>query len=104
MEPLQLKREQTMRKLMTLFLLLASSSALAVPHAIITRPGLELNVNSDLEPACFYADQRYSKGAIIEMAGQPYICEQEKSFEQNGRLSWQPFVGQVAAEAKVSGP
>ena len=71
------------------FLLLGSTAVMA--QSIHTRPALELNVNSDLEPACFYADQRYSKGAIIEMAKQPFICEREKTVEQNGRLSWQAF-------------
>lgn len=71
------------------FLLLGSTTVMA--QSIHTRPALELNLNSDLEPACFYADQRYSKGSIIEMAKQPFICEREKTFEQNGRLIWQPF-------------
>lgn len=85
-------------------LLLSSTAALANPHTITTRPGLELNLNSDLEPACYYADQRYSKGSIIEMAKQPFICEREKTFEQNGRLSWRPFPLNEQAEPKVSGP
>ncbi|WP_319783803.1 DUF1496 domain-containing protein [Oceanisphaera sp. IT1-181] len=86
------------------FLLLGSTAVFAAPHIIHTPPALELNVNSDLAPACFYADQRYSKGAIIEMAKQPYICEGEKSFEQNGRLSWQPFPLSVQIEQKLTIP
>ena len=93
-----------MMRIAMVFLLLGSGSALGAPHLITTRPGLELNVNSDLEPACFYADQRYSKGAIIEMAKQPFICEREKTFEQNGRLSWQPFPLNQAPEQKLSAP
>ena len=86
-------------------LLLGSTAAIAAPHIITTtRPGLELNVNSDVEPACFYADQRYSKGAIIEMAKQPFICEREKTFEQNGRLSWQPFPFEPEAQHKLTAP
>ena len=71
------------------FLLLGST--VAVANTISTRPALELNVHSGLEPVCFYADQRYSKGAIIEMGKRLFVCEREKSFERNGRLSWLPF-------------
>lgn len=71
------------------FLLLGSTAAVA--NTLSTRPAVELNVNADLEPACFYADQRYSKGSVIEMGKQLFVCEREKSFEQNGRLIWQPF-------------
>ncbi|ART81059.1 hypothetical protein CBP12_01825 [Oceanisphaera avium] len=91
-------------KWITLCIFALSAQAWAVPHTVISRPGVELNLNSDLEPACFYADQRYSKGAIIEMARQPYICAQEKSFEQNGRLSWQPMSEQDPPLPKVSAP
>lgn len=86
------------------FLLLGSTAVIAAPQVINTQPALELNVNSDFAPACFYANQRYSKGAIIEMAKQPFICEREKSFEQNGRLSWQPFPLSVQTEQKLTIP
>ena len=85
------KEEKTMMRLTIGVLLLGSTAAMAAPHVMTTQPLLDLSVNTDVEPACFYADQRYSKGAIIEMAQQPFICEREKTFEQNGRLSWQPF-------------
>lgn len=90
---------------LTIGLLLLGSTAV-VAQTIHTRPGLELNVNSDLEPACFYADQRYSKGSIIEMAKQPFICEREKTFEQNGRLIWQPFPlnSQSQSQQKLTTP
>ncbi|MGO4998573.1 DUF1496 domain-containing protein [Oceanisphaera sp. W20_SRM_FM3] len=88
---------------LTIGLLLLASTAVAA-QTINSRPALELNLNSDLEPACFYADQRYSKGSIIEMAKQPFICEREKTFEQNGRLSWQPFPLSLQAEQKLSAP
>ena len=86
-------------------LLLGSTAVLAAPHTITTtRPALELQVNSDLAPACFYADQRYSKGSIIEMAKQPFICERENTFEQNGRLSWHPFPLEPQAKNKLTIP
>ena len=93
-----------MMRLTVGLLLLGSTAVIAAPHTITTGPGLELKVNSDLEPACFYADQRYSKGAIIEMAKQPFICEREKTFEQNGRLSWQPFPFEPEAQHKLTAP
>lgn len=71
------------------FLLICSTSVVA--NTMSTQPALELNVNAGLEPVCFYADQRYSKGAVIEMGKQLFVCEREKSFEQNGRLSWHRF-------------
>lgn len=71
------------------FLLVCSTSVTA--NTIRTQPALELNVNAGVEPVCFYADQRYSKGSVIEMGKQLFVCEREKSFEQNGRLSWQHF-------------
>ncbi|WP_375058029.1 DUF1496 domain-containing protein [Zobellella sp. DQSA1] len=66
-------------------------SAVAGANSISTRPPVELNITSGLEPVCFYADQRYSKGAVITVGDQRFICEREKSFEQNGRLSWHSF-------------
>ena len=93
-----------MMKLTIAFLLLGSTAVMA--QSIHTRPAVELNVNSDLEPACYYADQRYSKGSIIEMAKQPFICEREKTFEQNGRLIWQPFPlnSQSQSQQKLTTP
>ena len=88
---------------LTIGVLLLGSTAVAA-QTIHTRPALELNLNSDVEPACFYADQRYSKGSIIEMAKQPFICEREKSFEQNGRLSWQPFPLNLQSQQKLTTP
>ncbi|MFD1008378.1 MULTISPECIES: DUF1496 domain-containing protein [Oceanisphaera] len=75
------------------FLLLFSTlvSASVAANTISTQPALELNVHSELDPVCFYADQRYSKGSVIEMGKQLFVCEREKSFEQNGRVSWQRF-------------
>lgn len=70
-------------------LLICSTAVTA--NTISTKPALELNVNAGSEPVCFYADQRYSKGSVIEMGKQLFVCEREKSFEQNGRLSWQRF-------------
>ncbi|MBM7454983.1 hypothetical protein HNR62_000833 [Oceanisphaera litoralis] len=66
-------------------------SAMTTANTISTRPPVELNIASGLEPVCFYADQRYSKGSVIEMGKQLFVCEREQSFEQNGRLSWHPF-------------
>ena len=70
-------------------LLMCSTAVVATTMS--TQPALELNVNAGSEPVCFYADQRYSKGSVIEMGKQLFVCEREKSFEQNGRLSWQRF-------------
>lgn len=82
-----------MYKVMGLLLVLSALQPLSTAANTIhhTKPSVELNVNSGLEPVCFYADQRYSKGSVIEMGKQLFICEREKSFEQNGRLSWLPF-------------
>ena len=52
---------------------------------------VKLELSSGLEPVCFYEDHRYSKGSVIEMGKQLFVCEREKSFEQNGRLSWHAF-------------
>lgn len=90
-------------KTLTLLWLVCVSTTVSA-QTINSRPALELNLNSDLEPACFYADQRYSKGSIIEMAKQPFICEREKTFEQNGRLSWQPFPLNLQPQQKLSAP
>ncbi|MDP5291133.1 DUF1496 domain-containing protein [Oceanimonas sp. CHS3-5] len=65
-------------------------SALAGADTISTAP-VELNIATGTEPVCYYADKRYSRGAVIQMGSQWFVCEREKSFEQNGRLSWHPF-------------
>lgn len=64
---------------------------LAQGNTLSTRPPVELNISSGLEPVCFYEDKRYSKGAVISVGDRLLVCEREKSFEQNGRLSWHPF-------------
>ncbi|GHA30111.1 DUF1496 domain-containing protein [Oceanisphaera arctica] len=66
-------------------------SAMAAANSTSTRPPVELNVTSGLDPVCFYEDRRYSRGSVIEMGKQLFVCEREQSFEQNGRLSWHPF-------------
>lgn len=80
-----------MRALVGFLLICSTSVAANTISTHNTQPALELNVNAGLEPVCFYADQRYSKGAVIEMGKQLFVCEREKSFEQNGRLSWHRF-------------
>ncbi|MFP2768274.1 DUF1496 domain-containing protein [Oceanisphaera sp. KMM 10153] len=70
---------------------LTGLSAMAAANTISTRPPVELNVTTGLDPVCFYEDRRYSRGSVIEMGKQLFVCEREQSFEQNGRLSWHPF-------------
>lgn len=79
-------------------LLLSSAAVVAAPNTISTQHPLELKINSGLEPVCFYADQRYSKGSVIEVGKQLFVCEREKSFESNGRLSWHVFPIEPSAE------
>ncbi|MDV2856789.1 MULTISPECIES: DUF1496 domain-containing protein [Oceanimonas] len=59
---------------------------------------VELNLATGTEPVCYFEDKRYSKGAVIEMGGHWFVCEREKSFEQNGRLSWHPFAPQERSQ------
>ncbi|WP_107851780.1 DUF1496 domain-containing protein [Oceanimonas marisflavi] len=70
--------------------LLGGLPLLAGAETMATAP-VELNIATGIEPVCYYADKRYSRGAVIQMGQQWFVCTQEKSFEQNGRLSWQPF-------------
>lgn len=65
-------------------------SALAAADTISTAP-VELNIATGTEPVCYFEDKRYSKGSVINMGEQWFVCEREKSFERNGRLSWHPF-------------
>ncbi|WMC11948.1 DUF1496 domain-containing protein [Oceanimonas pelagia] len=65
-------------------------SALATANTLATAP-VELNIATGTEPVCYFEDKRYSRGAVIQMGSQWFVCEREKSFEQNGRLSWHPF-------------
>ncbi|MBO1519109.1 DUF1496 domain-containing protein [Oceanisphaera sp. DM8] len=85
-------------KVLVFFLLIISASVAA--NTVSTQPSLELNVNSGLERVCFYANQRYSKGAVIEVGTQLFVCEREKSYEQNGRLGWLPFPAASADSTK----
>ncbi|GAB2663978.1 DUF1496 domain-containing protein [Vibrio panuliri] len=40
---------------------------------------------------CYYQDQAYSEGAILEVGGYLMRCDNAHQFESNGRVKWVSF-------------
>ncbi len=41
--------------------------------------------------ACFYQDQAYSEGALVQVGEHYLICQAANKFETNGPLKWVPL-------------
>lgn len=74
-------------------LLLLTLSLLSVPCLanIITTPAkpvIGINASELTKRVCYYQDQAYSDGAILQ-AGEHYmVCKEANDFETNGALKW----------------
>ncbi|EEY36691.1 DUF1496 domain-containing protein [Vibrio mimicus] len=61
-------------------------------HANQLSTSLPVIVSGDIaKQVCYYQDQAYSEGAVIQ-AGEVYLtCQRANDFETNGSLKWLPF-------------
>ncbi|MFW7525511.1 DUF1496 domain-containing protein [Vibrio ostreicida] len=86
-----------MRLILTLSVLMASSAW----ANIITTPGQAL-IAVDGSPVgkhvCYYQDEGYSLGAILQVGEHYMLCTKANDFETNGALKWSPMTHQVEAE------
>ncbi|CAM3219775.1 MULTISPECIES: DUF1496 domain-containing protein [Vibrio] len=85
-------------------LLLASASTCA---NVITTPGnavIAIDGSEAAKRVCYYQDQGYSLGAVIQVGDHYMTCTQANDFETNGALKWAPLDSQTQAEPKESQP
>ncbi|AXN30967.1 MULTISPECIES: DUF1496 domain-containing protein [Vibrio] len=85
-------------------LLLASVSASA---NVITTPGkavIAIDGSEAAKRVCYYQDQGYSLGAILQVGEHYMICTEANDFETNGALKWAPLNSQTQVEPKESNP
>lgn len=70
-------------------------------HATPTTTQLPLVVNDDIaKRVCYYQDQAYSEGAVIQI-GEIYLaCQRANDFETNGALKWLPLNGHASETPK----
>ncbi|MGL0950356.1 DUF1496 domain-containing protein [Vibrio vulnificus] len=76
------------RGLATLTFLLLSSGP-AVAKTVSTGDKVVAAESSARLRVCYYQDQAYSIGAVLNVEGVLLECVAEKSFETNGALKWQ---------------
>ncbi|MFV0450395.1 MAG: DUF1496 domain-containing protein [Vibrio sp.] len=77
-----------MLKYVTLILLLISPTSIA---KTITTPAEPVPVIVDGnvgKRVCYYQDQAYSEGALLQVGELYMICQAANKFETNGQLKW----------------
>tara|TARA_Y100001956_G_C3952303_1_gene113192 strand:- start:34 stop:345 length:312 start_codon:yes stop_codon:yes gene_type:complete len=86
----------------TLPLLLATVSLPALANTISTpaTPVIGINASEVAKRVCYYQDQAYSDGAIIQVGEHYMVCSSANSFETNGALKWNPLDQQAARQAE----
>ncbi|NVD06343.1 DUF1496 domain-containing protein [Vibrio sp. JPW-9-11-11] len=67
----------------------------AAPKAVIG-----INANQATKRVCYYQDQAYSDGAIIQVGKHYMICSAANRFETHGALKWNPLDEQTTREAE----
>lgn len=75
----------------SIFFALLSIIALPSMASIITtpaRPVVGINANEIAKRICYYQDQAYSEGAIIQVGDYYMMCTAARDFETNGALMW----------------
>ncbi|MCG7488059.1 YnjH family protein [Vibrio sp. Of14-4] len=89
-----------MRKsFLAVFLILAGPAS----ANIITTPGkavIAIDSGNAGKRVCYYQDQAYSLGAILQVGEHYMTCDRANDFETNGALKWIPL--EQANQAKPS--
>ncbi len=76
------------RPLLFVFGLMSFSSTAQVAHTA-PAPIVSLDTGKIAERVCYYQDQAYSFGAIIQVGDYYMECKAANDFETNGSLKWQ---------------
>ncbi len=87
-----------MKFLMTIIALSCSSSVLATTIELPAKPVIGINGSEVAKRVCYYQDQAYSQGAILQVGEHYLICQAENDFETNGSLSWRALIPAVPKE------
>ncbi|MBU2897832.1 DUF1496 domain-containing protein [Vibrio hepatarius] len=88
------------------FLLLIPGSTLAY---IVTTPGkpvVAIDASNASKRVCYYQDQAYSLGAILQVGEHYMTCDRANDFETNGALKWIPLdpANQAKPSTQVADP
>ena len=86
-----------------LSLLLALGMTYPALATVITTPGkpvVGVNASCLAERACYYQDQAYSLGAVIEVKDHLLRCSKANDFESNGALKWQSLDSQDESKSE----
>jgi len=90
-----------------IILLLATLSLPLFANTIITTPAkpiIGINASEVSKRVCYYQDQAYSDGAIIQVDEYYVICSAANDFETNGALKWHSIDEHEAAESPNQKP
>ncbi|KHT52787.1 DUF1496 domain-containing protein [Vibrio sinaloensis] len=61
--------------------------------------GIGVDANQVGKRVCYYQDQAYSLGAILQVGEHYLICQAANKFESNGSLLWEPYTPQQTKPA-----
>lgn len=77
-----------MNKIITLCLLALAPLAHAKIIATPSKPIVAVDGSSIGKRVCYYQDQAYSIGSILQIGDHYLICKEQNDFETNGALMW----------------
>lgn len=66
-----------------------AEKAVTLPNKAIV--GIGIDASQVAKRVCYYQDQAYSLGAILQVGEHYMICQPTNDFETNGSLSWAPY-------------
>ncbi len=78
-----------MLRVTPLLLLLVCELAQAQVSHLVPTPVVTLDASKLSERVCYYQNQAYSFGAIIQVGSYYMECKAANDFETNGALKWQ---------------
>ncbi|WP_394127341.1 DUF1496 domain-containing protein [Vibrio hepatarius] len=76
-----------------------------VMATIITTPAkpvIGINASEIAKRVCYYQDQAYSDGAILQVGEHYMVCKEANDFETNGALKWVHLDSNSATEQQES--
>ncbi|MCK6261903.1 YnjH family protein [Vibrio sp. ZSDE26] len=68
-----------------------SANVVSTSNKVISTPGkaiIGVNAGSIAKRVCYYQDQAYSLGSIVQVGEHYMVCKEANDFETNGALKW----------------
>ncbi|TFH92831.1 DUF1496 domain-containing protein [Vibrio ouci] len=65
------------------------------------KPVIGINASEIAKRACYYQDQAYSDGAILQVGEHYMVCKAANDFETNGALKWVQLEARSAPEQQA---